>query len=422
MKKLILCLFLTLPSLGMAEEIYWNAVITQGIFHTDDNNFYGKSEDDLSFDFTEASLSASRHLFWNTSLSAQAIYRHAGAGFDAAGLDYFMLDTQMIHLDYLWGGFRLGRIKVPYGLYNDARDVVFTRPSIYLSQGLYYDNTLRELLISYDGLGFYLDYFSQVGQFNLEFGYGLVKDDNLGNFSNLQMFQESGLDPTFEINNAGAYRFTYKTLNENFIASISGIFTDKFELHSGFAPNSLPPLLLLVAPDVKFGMDLGLTWDVLTLQYSTENWTFTSEYGRINFTLENAKITIFGETITFISPELLAELGPGEDSFNTEAYYFQIERRLNEKWSVFARHDIYYFNEDDPNGDLYAGTSSRVNYTQFAKDTGIGLKWAPTPKFLTQAEFHYIDGTAFISPEEMPNLGETVRYWTLAAMSFSYRF
>ena len=51
-------------------------------------------------------------------------------------------------------GFRAGRIKLPYGLYNQSRDVDMARTSVLLPQSVY-SEVDRELLIAYEGVGLY---------------------------------------------------------------------------------------------------------------------------------------------------------------------------------------------------------------------------------------------------------------------------
>lgn len=79
-------------------------------------------------------------------------------------MDYAPVETADRRL-----GVRVGRVRLRLGLYNDTRDVAFTRPSILLPQSIYFDRT-RELQISGDGILFYAEERGAWGNVMLELG------------------------------------------------------------------------------------------------------------------------------------------------------------------------------------------------------------------------------------------------------------
>ena len=94
-------------------------------------------------------------------------------------LDYGLIDLTLNETDTRLLGVRLGRLKNPLGLYNETRDVPFTRPSVFLPQSVYFDK-VRNLILSTDGLMFYGDYRTRYGNFSLTLGGGqAVTDVNL---------------------------------------------------------------------------------------------------------------------------------------------------------------------------------------------------------------------------------------------------
>ena len=67
-------------------------------------------------------------------------------------------------------GIRVGRLKNPFGFYNDTRDVAFTRPGILLPQSIYFDRT-RNLGLSGDSVQIYGEKaISSLGTFSAQFG------------------------------------------------------------------------------------------------------------------------------------------------------------------------------------------------------------------------------------------------------------
>ena len=125
--------------------------LTQGYFLTSSNRVFGHSEGDGSLDFIEAGINASWTPLPRLQLAVQPLFRRAGAGHDSDfEPDFGLIDYALFSTADRQLGLRLGRIKNPLGLYNDTRDVAFTRPSILLPESIYLDSA-RELFVSSDG-------------------------------------------------------------------------------------------------------------------------------------------------------------------------------------------------------------------------------------------------------------------------------
>ncbi|MCA1850908.1 MAG: hypothetical protein LC647_00510, partial [Beggiatoa sp.] len=65
----------------------------------------------------------------------------------------------------------------------------------------------------------------------------------------------------------------------------------------------------------------------------------------------------------------------------------------------------------------------------FAKDLTFGLRWDFADDWLVAAEYHNIDGTAWLSPVDNPGINDFALardvsdgHWDLFTMIFSYRF
>jgi len=113
------------------DRLQLHGFLAQAAFHTSDNNFYGQSDDGVSTDANEAGLNAALRLSDNLRLSGQVIARNGGES-DPGELrtDLFNLDWQFWKSMQSRAGVRVGRVRNPYGLYNETRDVASARPSI----------------------------------------------------------------------------------------------------------------------------------------------------------------------------------------------------------------------------------------------------------------------------------------------------
>jgi hypothetical protein len=68
------------------------------------------------------------------------------------------------------------RIKNPWGLYNETRDVAFTHPTIILP--LTYFERSRTLMLATNGGQLYADYNTSLGNLSFKFNYGWVNADD----------------------------------------------------------------------------------------------------------------------------------------------------------------------------------------------------------------------------------------------------
>jgi hypothetical protein len=164
-----------LDLLGGDFQLHGFASLT--LVNTTDNNFFGRSDDRVSRDFTEVGANASWRLTSDVQLAAELLSHRAG-GTDDGGvrLDYGLIDWTPLSREDGRAGIRLGRIKTAYGLYNKTRDVPFTRPSIILPQSIYFERT-RNLTVSADGGEIYAERYGDAGSLFASFAYGQPQTD-----------------------------------------------------------------------------------------------------------------------------------------------------------------------------------------------------------------------------------------------------
>lgn len=149
---------------------------SQGYFLSSENNLYGQSSKPHgTLGLTEAGINMSLRPVNNVRLAAQGIYRHAGAMNESAQIDYALLDWTFLEHEDLRMGLRLGRIKNPFGFYNETRDVAFTRPSITLPS-IYYERS-RNLVLSADGAQLYANNNTPIGSFSFQLNIGELSND-----------------------------------------------------------------------------------------------------------------------------------------------------------------------------------------------------------------------------------------------------
>ena len=129
-----------------AAPLQIHAFASQGALVTSDNNYLANTERG-SLEFTEAGINFTKALDDQLSAGLQLFARDLGpTGTYAATFDW-------LYIDYRWRdwlGLRAGRVKLPFGLYNDTSDIDAAQPVVLLPQSVY-PATNRQFLLALDG-------------------------------------------------------------------------------------------------------------------------------------------------------------------------------------------------------------------------------------------------------------------------------
>ncbi|WP_242447350.1 OprO/OprP family phosphate-selective porin [Nitrosomonas supralitoralis] len=370
---------------------------SQAYITTSDNDVFGNSDNGGSFGLTETGLNVSARPLPRLQVSAQVLSRRAGKGSSGMPrLDYGFLDYRVYSHEVNQFGIRVGRLKNPFGFYNDTRDVPFTRPTIMLPQSIYFDRT-RNVSLSGDSVQLYGEAaVSKWGTVSTQFGVFLpIVSDRDTETALLGTTRPGHLERDVSYIGRGIFETNDKRLR----LGISGIW-----LNTSYDPNrrlndSIGPGALQFTP-IYF-----------SAQYNAERWTLTSEYAIRSFQYNND----FGNNPTV--------RGLNGLNFVGESYYFQGEYRFTPNWTGILRYDALYTDRADRDGSEFAKRTKGPAESRFAKDITVGLRWDATPKFMLRAEYHYVNGTAWLSRLDNPTSeGPLSQHWHLFAIQASYRF
>lgn len=396
-RTLLALIFVLVAGNAVSEDLSWmdtlqfHGFASQAyILTTDNNDFFGDSEEDGTFDFREPGINASLRPLPSMLISAQLLSRSAGESDEGnIRLDYGLVDYSLVsEAEYLLG-IRLGRITNPLGFYNETRDVAFTRPSILLPQSIYFDRT-RNLALSADGGQFYGEYRTGIGDFILQFGVARPRTEGPEVERSLLGRRLPG---SLEGNTSLGGRLLYEKDGGRIRLGISGVDTN-----IDYDPKGGPQ-------DLQAGsIDFDLI--IFSAQYNAEHWSLTGEYALRKFAFSD-----FGPL-----------LGLPENDFTGESFYLQSTYRFSPTWEGVVRYDVLFTDRDDRGGDQFEAATGLPSHTRFAKDFTLGLRWDITPSFMFRAEYHNVNGTAWLPRGDNPDPRETDRFWDLFALLISYRF
>lgn len=380
-----------LLAIEILDGLQVHGFLSQGYFLTSNhNNLFGESTRGGSLDFTEIGINGSWVPRQDLQLAMQVLSRRAGGAADGTPeLDFALLDYAAVETPEYRLGVRVGRVRGPFGLYNDTRDVAFTRPSILLPQSIYFDRT-RELAISGDGILFYGEQRGGWGNFVLELlGPFFPRVDN----ENFELSVFGGEQPgDFDSRVSFVGRLLYETPLEGLRFAVTG-----------------GHLVADYDPGLDSQNDFGAGTDtfeplIFSAQYEAEHWSLTGEYARRRIKDEGFAPT-FDQVIV------------------GESYYVQGIYRLEPRWEMVVRYDVFYGNVDDRDGSKFEAATGFPSSLLFAKDWTVGVRYNITPSWMLRAEYHNVyGGTVFLFPQDNANVFALNKKWDIFALLLSYRF
>ncbi len=381
--------FCSLPVMAdtslLPDSIQMHGFLTQGIFHSSDNNVYGQSDDGISPGLTEIGGNVSYQPLNNLRFAVQGLYRRAGdVDRSRARLDFALMDLTLIEYDTGKIGLRGGRIKTPYGLYNETRDVAFTHPTILLPQGIYFDRS-RSLMLSSDGGSFYAEQRTDFGDFAFKFNVGIPSNE-LDEIKTVVLASHNARGD-FETKPSIAAQLNYEFNEGEFVFAVSYM-----DMEFDYFP--------------ALGEDLRKSTTriqplLLSAQYNGEKFTLTGEY---EYRWNN-----------------YGNFAPQGGRFVSESWYVEASYRIIPQLQATARYDDISMDIDDRGGDgaVKLGFPRHVAY---AKDWVFGLRWDITSSWMLRGEYHKVHGTAWLPQSDNPDPFKTVQDWDLYGLQLSFRF
>jgi hypothetical protein len=385
-----LCLALNLNAAEINnEKLQVHGFVAQGVINADNSNYINNDES-LSLELTEVGLNASYQLNDDFRIAGQAVYLNGGNRYHAGfRLDYLLLEWNAFHNDVWQASFYLGRVKNNHWLYSSTRDVPFARPSIIIPQVVYFDG-FRDVAIGGDGAAVKLTYSDDVfGEidFNFSKGKSAISDDQadvvIGKFALGQI--DHDLDTQVSVYwrpPFSPWRFGISALDSTFSYESSQV--DNF-----------------------FDSDFVFQFYTVNAIYEGEFWQFSAEIFQEGFVTDGFYFPGFQRD----------DIGQG--------YYLQASYQVTKAFTVLTRHEMFYANKDDKNGTKLAKSTGGLvpSYFGFHNDNMLGLSYDFSSNFRINAEYHWMEGGARLSPIVQPDpIANDSKNWQVWAIQFMYWF
>jgi len=365
-----------------------------GYMISTDNNYIVQSEDG-SFQFNEFGISFSTTVKDDIYIGFQLLSRDMGT----VGNNDFKLNWGLI--DYQWRdelGVKLGRIKMPHGLYNDTRDYDMLRTAILLPQGIY-NEYIRETQARYDGGCFYgnislgkagfLGYNLFLGVMQIESDGGVAKMITKGNMK----FKSADVDYVI----GGQLKWH---------TPLTGLMLNGSLYQADVTYNSESR-----AAPVEIKIDMPEVGPIVySAEYSIGNLTAAAEY-----MIRKRDQTIITDMSRIGRPDPT----PIQKKIETEAYYGSFSYRLTDWFEAGAYYSVCYPDKDDRDGKNQV-TMGNPDFHAWQKDLAISTRFDITDFWLVKMEFHFMDGAALCTESDNPDGFD--KDWTLFAIKTTFSF
>jgi hypothetical protein len=332
---------------GSVASVEVHGFASQGFILTTNNNYLSANSTDGSFQYSEIGLNFTKTLTDNLRMGLQFFAQNLGPeGSYIPNVDWFYLDYRWKD----WLGFRAGRVKIPYGLYNDIQDVDSARVPVLLPQSVYPIENSNYLL----------------AQTGVEL-YGYLKSSRAGALEYAAYGGTLLLDNLVPPNSP----YTVEDLSVPYV--IGGRLLWETPLDGLRVATSVQTLRVdatLLANNMPATIGLPAELWLASVEYSAHDLLLSAEYGRTYAKASTSDPTIF----------------PPLPLTTSEAGYAMASYRV----SPWFQPGMYYA-IDFPNIDNRSGTAN------IQHDVAATLRFDINSFWLVKLEGHFMSGTAELS-------------------------
>lgn len=410
------------PAGKLGDDLFLSGFVSQGYLNSSGNNYLIPRSINGSAEFTEAAIIASAEPLEHLRVGVQFMARNFGdVGNDQVYLDW-------AYGDYRWTdyfGLRAGKIKMPWGLYNEGRDVDMLRTSVFLPQSLYNEN-MRSLILAYDGVGAYgnlvlddlgdLDYQAYGGTLSSTdqaqdlwqgiYDHAAVKSESL---IGQAVDREQGLP-------AGSSQATYYESRDQEVTfpwiwggsliwntPMDGLRLGGTYLNGRFHYNGTARYDVIISepgePDRYQPYDLEVddtrNMDFLvtaSVEYTRDPLTLAWEYHHDKISIEE-----------------------------TQGWYWMANYQFCPLFTLGTYYSVEWPNKDDRNGQTFVDLGLPDHYG-WQKDFVLSGRFDLYDYWLLKLEYHFVDGAALVNIWDLPEGEFAERHWGMFTAKTTFHF
>ena len=364
---------------------------SQGYMKSSDNDYLTGPSADGSFQFNEVAINAQSQVTDKLRVGIQILARDYGHSGNNIPIVDWVYGDYKFHDAF---AFQFGKLKTPWGFFNEGRDVDMLRPMIVLPSSLYSED-IRPLLGTYIGVKPHGIIPTAIGEFEYHFGVGVTNMD--ADEPLIQnMFFSLGLGA---LKNRQAW--------ERYIWGGRLYWRPKFleglTLEGEYGRSS-----------IDYSGDMQTPYGLIPIKFNHKfkhNMVLGAKYNRGNLQLAFE----FTKAIT----DFYIEMTKRTIKLDPMGYYLMGSYRFFDKFEVSSYYNVYYRDANDKDGKNFVAMRM-PDYLAWQKDWCIAARYDFTDWFLIKAEFHKVNGTAQCHLYE--NQHGTVEDWNYFALKATVSF
>ena len=332
---------------GSLPQLELHGFASQGFLLTTANNYLANSSRG-SFEFSEVGLNFTLPATDRLRLGLQLFSRQLGPiGDYRATLDWYYLDYHWRD----WLGIRAGRVKLPFGLYNDINDIDSARTAVLLPQSIYPAQN-RDFLLAQTGAEIYgYQHLGGAGALDYRLYAGTIF---------LDLKQQPG-SPITVVNLDVPYVVGGRVL--------WGLPIEGLRLGVSLQALRLDTDLLAPGASGPIQLQIPATLWVASAEYVVRELLFAVEYSRWLVKAESSRPDIFPNSST-----------------TSERAYALASYRVNSWLQAGTYYSLFF-----PDVDHRGGRETRQN------DLALSFRFDVNSFWLIKVEGHYLHGTAALS-------------------------
>ncbi|MDB4936695.1 MAG: hypothetical protein JWP87_3667 [Labilithrix sp.] len=332
---------------GEPASIAVHGFVSPGFIATTGNNYLANTKGG-TFEFTEVGLNFTMPLTDKLRAGMQLFARDLGrVGNYSPKMDWFYLDYRFED----WLGLRAGRVKIPFGLYNDTSDIDAARVPILLPQSIYSLQS-RDFLLAQTGMELY-------GRIDLRSAGALEYRHYVGTIF---------LDATSQT----SVSTRVEDINVPYVVGERLLWETPLQgLRMGGSFQALRLDASLVFNGRPITIEIPAVLAIASVEYAGHDVLLSAEYSRWRLGVESTDPTV---------------LPPGRSV--SERGYVMGSVRVNQWLQPGAYYSLYF-----PDVDHRSGRAAMQH------DVAATLRFDINTHWLVKLEAHYLNGTADVSPE-----------------------
>jgi hypothetical protein len=359
-----------------------HAFVSQGAILSTSNNYLAKSERG-SVDFNEVGINFTSQLSERLRVGLQLFSRHLGP------VGNYDVKADWFYLDYRWRdwlGLRAGRVKLPFGLYNDTSDIDAARVAVLLPQSVYPVSN-RDFLLAATGMELYgyID-LRAAGALEYRLYGGTIFIDVPPAMPGAPFL--AGLDTPYLVGGRLLWDTPVEGLRMG--GSVQALRLDATLI---LAMTPMMPMTTVVA-EVQ-----AVLW-VASVEYAAHDLLLAAEYSRWHTDTNSSNSMLF----------------PSSKQVNERAYAMA-GYRLNQWLQTGAYYSIYYpdVSKRSIKSSLGIGEVPDYGRANMQHDTALTLRFDINSYWLVKLEAHYMHGTAGLTTalNSVTSLGKLTEDWAV---------